>query len=335
MLPTLVEGDVTNFDQRVLGNMVDMYFSMGLIYDNPESEDYPARVEITKFLIRNLLCRITHLLGPLWAQHRGGVPSGCQNTSHMDSWVMAMWFFLFTALQIQNASPEVARKISAAYLNRMIAIVVYGDDHLYNKTTDPDVSAALSGTAFVAFMKKYFDVEIRGMLDGVPFCSVVENGFIVARGATFLRHQFVINPYKDMEGQPLFLPFRETPEYIIRAIVGRDSTKKRAPVDLILSILGHAYGTYASNRDAYDRLLCLYETTIEESGITSQDLLRQAVLQAGKDDVETFNKMGMDINQIFNGFPSWETLIKQNATDPVYHRINFENPDWLPGQAIV
>lgn len=328
-LPVLVEGDVTNFDQRVLGNMVDMYFSMGLIYDDPASPDYPARVEITKFLIRNLLCRITHLLGPLWAQQRGGVPSGCQNTSHLDSWVMAMWFFLFVSMQMQNANDVVSRKIAQAYLNRLIAIVVYGDDHLYNKTGDKDVAAALSGTAFVSFMKQYFDVEIRGMLDGIPLCSVQSNGFLVARGATFLRHQVVVNPYRDLPGQPLFLPFRETPEYIIRAIVGRDSSKARGPVDLMLSILGHAYGTYASNRDAYDRLLCLYESCIEESGITTQELLRNAIQVAGRDDIATFNKMNMPIDAILNGFPTWDTLIKQNEVDPVYHYTNFEHPKWF------
>jgi hypothetical protein len=309
--------------------MVDMYFSMGLIYDDPTTEDYPARVEITKFLIRNLLCRITHLLGPLWAQQRGGVPSGCQNTSHMDSWVMAMWFFLFVSLQIQQSSPEVARKISAAFLIHLIMIVVYGDDHLYNKTADPDVSAALSGSKFVTFMKHFFDVEIRGMLDGVAFCSIQENGFLVERGATFLRHQFVINPYKDTEGQPLFLPFRETSEYIVRAIIGNDTSKPRQLVDVILSTLGHAYGTYASNRDAYDRLQCLYEACIEVSGIDSQEMLKQAFRAAGKDDVETWNKMGMSIDAVLGGFPSWDTLIAQNGVDPRYHIINFENAKWL------
>jgi len=328
-LPILVEGDVTNFDQRVLGNMVDMYFSMGLIYDDPTSLDYPARVEITKFLIRNLLCRITHLLGPLWAQHRGGVPSGCQNTSHLDSWTMAMWFFLFMGMQMQNASDQVSHKIAQAYLQKLVAIVVYGDDHLYNKSADPDVSAALSGSAFVLFMKKYFDVEIRGMLDGVPFCSVTSNGFLVARGATFLRHQMVLNPYRDRPGQPMFLPFRETPEYVIRAIVGRDSSKPRGPVDMILSILGHAYGTFASNRDAYERLLCLYEATLEESGISTQEALREAIMKAGKDDIETFNKMGLPIDSILSGFPTWETLIKQNEVDPTYHFTNYEHPKWF------
>jgi len=100
--PVLVEGDGTNFDQRVMAQFVEMYFSMGMIYDSPLNPDYEARVEITKFLIRNIICRLTHLFGPIWGIQRGGVPSGCQNTSHLDSWVMALWFF--SLLYVSNKS---------------------------------------------------------------------------------------------------------------------------------------------------------------------------------------------------------------------------------------
>jgi hypothetical protein len=319
--PSLVEGDVTNFDQRVLGHMVDMYYSMGLIYDDPSHPDYLARVEITKFLIRNILCRVTHFLGPVWGIQRGGVPSGAQNTSHLDSWVMALWFFLFMAYQMSQAPLDIAKRIAEKWADGTLAVVVYGDDHLYNKTIDPEIGHWMSGLKFQNFMKTYFDVEIRGLLDGVSFLSVQRSGFLVHKGATFLRHQIVLNPYRDMPNQPTFLPFRETSEYVARAVIGRDPGKARDVLDVILSCIGHAYGTYASNRDAYDKLLSLYEACLLVEGLNSQEALRGALKRAGRNDIAEFNKMGMDIDELLGGFPTWRTLIQMNEIDWEAHTL--------------
>jgi len=114
--PVMVEGDVTNFDQRVLAHLTNMYLSFGLIYDDPDDPWYPQRRLITEYLIRHMMCRIVHLLGPVWAIQTGGVPSGCQNTSHMDSWVMAFWFFSFLLrADVQDDCRPAASRFPAVY----------------------------------------------------------------------------------------------------------------------------------------------------------------------------------------------------------------------------
>jgi len=308
--------------------------SFGLIYDDPNSPDYQARKEITEFLIRNLVCRITKMLGPVWAQQAGGVPSGCQNTSHMDSWIMALWFFWFAMYQIAQAPEPIKAKIAANLLCYMIIIIVYGDDFLFTKTIDPEIAVWLSGSDFQKFMKKYFAVEIRDLKDGVSFISVHKDGVLVHIGACFLRHYFVVNPYRDLPGQPLFLPFRETKEYIVRAIIGRDSAKPRNLLDVVLSCIGHAYGTYASNRDAYDKLHILYSAAVAQSGMTDQEVLVQLASHLKKDDIKQFNRCGIDVEDILNGFPSWQTLINKNRIDLQRHLIGQDDVSWYTSEEL-
>jgi len=96
--PILVEGDVKNFDQGVLYKFMELYFSFGLVYDDVNAPYYEVRKQITTFLISSIIHRVTHLFGSVWGIQTGGVPSGCLNTSHMDSWVMALWFFFYLQL---------------------------------------------------------------------------------------------------------------------------------------------------------------------------------------------------------------------------------------------
>ena len=135
----------------------------------------------------------------------------------------------------------------------------------------------------------------------------------------YLKHYIVINPYKDQDGQPLFLPFRESKEIVAKAIVGREIKGTRTPLDVALSCIGHAYGTFASNRNAYDRLKALYESCLTE--IKGQDKLEQMVLKASNDlkTVRTLNRLGIDIAELYHGFPTWQALIDKNRLDYSSH----------------
>jgi len=99
-LPILVEGDAKLFDQTVRDLFINLYFStMGVHFDKT-SKDYEAFERIIKFLLKNMLDRVTKLFGDMWGIVHGGVPSGAYNTSHMDSWIMGMYFCLFGVFQL-------------------------------------------------------------------------------------------------------------------------------------------------------------------------------------------------------------------------------------------
>jgi hypothetical protein len=313
--PDLVEGDCEHFDQSVLECWVNLYFSTMTVHYDRSSPDFPIFEMIIKFLLRNMIVRITKLFGDVWGLVKGGVPSGAFNTSHMDSWIMAMYIILFCVFQVNTAPLDVREDLEEFFIT-IIRIIVYGDDHLYRKGKGP-LSSYFCGTAFAHFMKTYFNVNVRDLRDGVSFASKEFRGWLIHSGATFLKHQHVLNPYRKVyPDQPTFIPYRESREYLIRCIYGR-ITKPRDVIDTLLSILGHAYGTYASNRDAYDRLLFLYHELLVEIGDIS-NLKERLLERIGHDELKKIRQLGLSGEELVSGFPSWQVLIDKNKKDPVY-----------------
>jgi len=312
--PEWVEGDIKHFDQGVLEIFVNLFYSSMNLHLDPEEPDTWIYEMIIKFLLSNIIQRITKLFADLWAIVFGGVPSGAYNTSHMDSWIMALYFCLFCVYQVMTC-PEEQREELETEFQLIVRVIVYGDDHLYRKGMFLG-SKYFSGHAFAAFMKKFFNVEVRDIKDGISFASVQRMGWIIMMGATFLKHQFVVNENKSV-GQPNFLPFRESREFLARAVWGR-ITKPRDHIDTLLSILGQTYGTYASNRDAYDRLQLFYLELLSEIPDISnlrQDLRDRITV----DELKKIRQMGMTAEDLLSGFPSWDQLVQHNVMDWSYH----------------
>jgi len=202
--PELVEGDAKLFDQTVAELWTNLYWSSMSNFVDPQSPDYECFEKVVKFLLKNMIVRLTQLLGTIWGAVKGGVPSGAFNTSHMDSWIMAMYIILFCVWQVHTAAVEDQEELEMDLLTLM-ALIVYGDDHLYRKGLGKG-SVYFSGAAFVDFMWKHFRVLVRDMKDGVSFASKVSAGWVTQYGCTFLKHQMVENQEKS-PGQPSFFAF--------------------------------------------------------------------------------------------------------------------------------
>lgn len=322
----LVAGDFDKFDQSVIAPFVDLYWSTLLAYHDETDEDFPIIKEICKYLCKQQLYRITRLIGDRWAVVHGQVPSGQLNTSHMDSKIMAFYFISFAIHTIRNASEEYREDLELYFID-IVKLIVYGDDHVYNKGMHEKWSGFFSGAAFSQFCKTYYNCDIRDLEDGVSFLSVTKDGYLVIRGVTFLRHQFVVNPYymnPNYPGQCQFLPFRETREVMIRAVYARE-VKTREPLDILLSIVSHAYGTYGANKDAYDRLLILYNTIFIGEGFDRGLLESELFRRASTREMSKIRQMGLTPEELSRGFPSWDTIIKKNTYDPVYQDISQEH----------
>jgi hypothetical protein len=315
------EGDIGNFDQSVKAFWVELYWSYMGVHEDPTSEDYEIKERIAKFLLKVLLARITHLFGEIWGIQVGGVPSGIFNTSHMDSWIMAMYFFLFCVFQVATAPVELQDELESIMLD-IIELIVYGDDHVYYTGDDPLATSYFGTDAFARFLEKYFDVKLKDLRSGVTFASVQKQGWLALRGSTFLKHHAIINELHGIrDKQPQFLPFRETFDYIVKASWGRE-TRTRDSFDVALSLIGHAYGTYASNLDAYMSMKFYYEELMNGLGVTYtsvMDVIRSRVTLL---DLKKMRQMGMSDDDLLCGFPSWETLVMKNQVDLGYQTIS-------------
>jgi len=319
----LVEGDIEKFDQGVIEDIINLYYSTMHVHQ-ADDEERKIFEKITKFLLKVMLNRVTRIFGDVWGVIRGGVPSGAYNTSHLDSWVMLFYFCIFCVFTMsQEKDLEVREKLELEFL-AIVKVVVYGDDHLYNKG-EGLASHYFSGTAFASFLKTHFNVKLRDLKDGVAFVSKVKDGWILEMGATFLKHQFVLNP-ETGSGQPTFLPYRESREFLVRAIWGRE-TRARDEIDVLLSILGHAYGTYAANRDAYDRLHLLYSEIV--SIIGPENLQNRMLERVSVEDLKKIRQMGMTPQEIVSGFPLWEALVQKNVYDSTYQDTTYASYDFL------
>jgi len=323
--PSLVAGDFQNFDLSVLAAELRDYWGGCPAYYDPNDEWFEILVAFCDVLAAHSDARMTNVIGALWAIFTGSVASGKYNTSHANSVVSSKEVIRFMLYQIHNAPKELRSKLFSAFV-AYVKIVVYGDDHIYNKSTCPVASQYFSGQNFKNWCARFRGKTIRDMKDGISFCSRVLNGYIVEEGVTFLKHYFIENPYygdKFYPGQCKYLPFRETREYMIRCVFSSE-VKKREPLDVLLSIIGQVYATYASNRDAYDRLYALYATIIAGEGFTVESLQTELARRAEDKTMKKMRQMGLTIDIISNGFPSWDTLVKRNKYDPLYQDISHE-----------
>jgi hypothetical protein len=265
-----------------------------------------------------MINRVTHVFGEEWAIITGGVPSGAFNTSHMDSFTQGLYLSLFFTHQVATAPPEDQEELERMLLS-VVRMVVYGDDHLYRKGFGK-AAHYFSGQQFAAFMKKHFDVVIRDVKDGIPFCSIVKDGWVQEWGATLLKHQIVENPHVGPM-QPDFLPYRESREFLIRAVYGRE-TRSRDEIDTLLSIVGHAYGTYGSNKDAYDRLYLLYSELLMTISDKIPDVPKLMMDRISHDDLKKLRQAGLTAETLVSGFPSMQSLIDKNQVDLLYQDIS-------------
>jgi len=93
--PLLVEGDIEKLDQSIYAVFIKIYYSFGLIHEKSRGPMYELKKLLLIYICKNVVSRLTRVFVDLWEIMFGKVPSGVLDTSHMDSYVKMLWFFLF------------------------------------------------------------------------------------------------------------------------------------------------------------------------------------------------------------------------------------------------
>jgi len=91
---------------------------------------------------------------------------------------------------------------------------------------------------------------------------------------------------------------------------------------VLLSVIGQAYQTYASNRDAYDRLYLLYTRILVVIQDSSSLESRMRSRITSQDDLRKIRQMGITADELVSGFPTWDRLVAKNIYDPEYQEIS-------------
>jgi len=108
---------------------------------------------------------------------------------------------------------------------------------------------------------------------------------------------------------------------MIRAVHGRE-TKSRDQIDVLLSVVGHVYGTYASNPDAYERLAIFYSELVSSIVDNLADLPKLMRSRMTELDLKKIRQTNLTTDDICNGFPTWDTLVDKNRYDSHYQDIS-------------
>jgi len=171
------------------------------------------------------------------------------------------------------------------------------------------------------WLKTYLKVEMRDVRSDCPLLVAPRGGFHYGSGIVYLRH-FGIRNQNDSPGQPYYLPYRDCEDYIMKAVWGREA-KDRDVYDFMLSILGHSYGTYASNYYAYLWLRNAFVAAINTVPERSWSGSLATVLLRAHTNIDFNKKMrqaGINMQDIKCGYPSYDFLIQKNIYDHVYHQ---------------
>lgn len=301
----LNEGDLRNQDQTVRDFMLNIYFSYGEKYYVKGEHTQTIR-DIITLLIQEFSQRVTHLASTVWALVMAGVPSGALNTSHMDSWILLLLFILFCLYQADRY-PKLKKEILRHLIKRLLHIIIYGDDHLF--TIPKHLQPYLGISVFSIYLKQMYGMEVKDMRSGHSPISIPDNfGELALKGAVYLKHYFVENPSKK-KGQSKYVPYRLMDEIVRKVIFGRTSSY-RDEVDVQLSVIGHAYGTYGSNEPLYLWLNAMFE----ECTLSSFDstLIARRLQTKDSNIIRKFRQMDMHEAVIRKGFPTLDEIRARN-----------------------
>jgi len=320
------DGDFDALDQNIHYIFIQLFYWMGGVYFKKDHKDYEIMMRIIKFLAQTVSARLVRFFQHLVAVVVGKMPSGCWMTSHGDSWIVLLWFFIFGIMQILKAPLHKRAYLENCLVVRIIILIVYGDDHILSNDRD-ETAELFSEEQFMHWCTTYLKVTIRDARSDVPFCVQTRNGYKTSPGIVYLKH-FMVRNREVSHGQSYYLPFRDMCDYQIKCVWGKEC-KDRDIYDFLLSTLGHAYGTYASNYDAYSWLRHAHVAAIDTLGAGKYVESLGEAMDRGHTNSDFMKKMrqaDISMQEIFGGYPTWETLVAKNTYDSAYHEHLREDP---------
>lgn len=246
-------GDVRKLDKNIRDWLLSLYIVSGRKYfrdEDVKTEQFLDRLFV--MLAERINVKLTCHITGIWTLMKGVMYSGGFETSHGDSWCLALVFCLYFA-SVMAEHPGVASDIVYCIVYWEIVLALYGDDHLL--TVPRKLSAYINELGFAAFAKKMMGMEIREIEQLDDFFSTVDSGGeLVKKGVVFLKRYFVVMPRVSPQ-YPYIYPFKPTHETVLKLVCNKENDPRVYP----LQAIGQAYDTYGTNPVAYEMVRIFYE----------------------------------------------------------------------------
>jgi len=253
----------------------------------------------------------------------GFMPSGSLETSHGNSWIMIMFYWLAYIFTVMAESEVSVRKRIWMYLlARRIINLFFGDDFLGGSPRDLD-EISVEGFAEFIFVKYGVVMKNKNTYNSLITYHTVVGGTVlrtVYTGPVYLKRQFVMSENFGLTVHhpnicPI-VPWRPLMQYKWRMAVPKD---RGAPVFRNLSrLIGLAYDTIGVEPLAFYMIKFVFDIEYEMSchayGKQNVDRMIPELLA---DDRKYLLKIGMQ--GIPERFPDYDELLHLNYMDREYH----------------
>jgi len=309
-----VDGDIIGIDKHITDWHLYLYLAAGSRYYAWDTMNRAQR-RILRKLYRLVMYHVTNKItlqpGGLWLLILGVMYSGGKETSHGDSWIMAMLFFLYIEY-IKGISPGSALYIQQCLVARFIMIIIYGDDHVW--CCPRVLRHIINAESFAYFLKNYCGMELRDYKEYDRFLSEVDltTGIFRYKGPKFLKRYFIAS---NIPGSAPVLPYKPYLETSVRLCA---VPEEEGYPGLILKCIGLMWDLMGTNpigsqvcRSAYNFALARCNQTPREIyNDWKSDPTKEKFLKA------LMRKVNMTGDQFFDSFPSEEQLLQRHVFIP-------------------
>jgi hypothetical protein len=311
------DGDVKSLDKHITDWQLYLYLSAGArYYDwqgmNPSQRTFLKRLYL--LLQYHVVNKITLQPGTFWRLIRGVMYSGGKETSHGDSWIMALIFFLFIE-HIRYTHPSDAPFIKQCLMMRFIAIIIYGDDHVW--CCPKSLRHIINVKAFARFLQEFLGMELRDFKEYDSFLSRVSHatGLMTYRGPKFLKRYWIPATDFNIPNSAPVLPYKFYLEPLVRACT---VTEEEGVFGYILKLIGQAWDTLGTNDLMYHVLENLYAQACTMTDKTPRELFLEWRTDPGKFKFmqSLAKKSTMRMEDFFESFPTLRELQSRHAYIP-------------------
>jgi len=268
-----VDGDITEIDKSIQDWMLMLYIATGSKYYAWQDYDEKAQEKI-EFFVKTLMYKISHKivlhLGNFWQFMRGVMHSGGKDTSHGDSWIMSLMFYLY-CMEVIDRNPHIADLVMNCLVMGIIVIVVYGDDHIWASLQV--LRAYMNAKGWTEFLGRVCHMVLRDAKEYDSFLSIVDHqsGTYIYRGPVFLKRRFIES---FIPGSAPVVPFKDIHETMINLFLKDDADV----IDYMLSCVGQMYDTMGTNVVAYRYVKRFFDLVCNYYVITNPlDMLKKAL----------------------------------------------------------
>lgn len=313
-----MSGDIENFDKGVLDLFLYYYvYELRRYYAVDQMSEVERRIfeRMLRDLAYHTVNKVVLTLDNLWKLISGVVWSGGFDTSHVDSWIMCIYFWLFTEW-IKMRNPRMEKLIDELITRGFIAIAVYGDDHIWVAPTI--VRKIMNAKLWAEFLHDFCRTILRDYKEFEDFVSEANfvTGGLKTRGPKFLKMHFIESTKEDRKnGLPWLIPFRECTEPLLKAFCATDYS----PENVAIGICGQMYCSFGTNPVTYEILSRYLETAVPNVN----DLDFVALYKKAQQDPENAlrlsslaKKLNLNPAKVYAAIPSYESMRMMHKYDP-------------------